>query len=63
MEWNGVIWGPYAPGQGSSGCWLWLRCPEGVAEVAQETDSQMDPEEQRQPQLEGGLRVPILITA
>lgn len=45
VEWDGVIWGPSAPDHGDSGCWLWLRCPEGVVQVAQETNSQVGPEE------------------
>lgn len=34
-----------------------------MAQVAQETDSQVGPEEQLQPQLEGSLQVPTLATA
>lgn len=50
-----MIGGPSARGQGGSRCWLRLRCPEGMAQVAQEADNQMAPEKQLQPQLEGGL--------
>ena len=46
VERDRVSWDPSAPGQGGSGCWPRLRCPEGVVQVAQETDSQVGPEEQ-----------------
>lgn len=55
VEKDRVIWDPSAPGQGGSGCWLWLRGPESVVQVGQEADSQVGPKEQLQPQLEGGL--------
>lgn len=69
--WDGVTWGQGGEAQGrvwgalSSAFGLWLRplppAPlEGVAQVAQQADGQVRPEQQLQPQLEGDLRVSIL---